>query len=98
MLLVEAARTKIREAGQDGPRALARAIGLTGQDEDKRVQNWVNGDTAPNYDGTMRLLQLAGWLNEDRLRAAQAAGQRAAQKAARLADPERLPQAKRKPA
>jgi hypothetical protein len=46
----------------------------------------------------MRLLQLAGWLNEDRLRAAQAAGQRAAQKAARLADPERLPQAKRKPA
>lgn len=60
--LVQAAAKAV---GATSPRQLADAIGLTGRDEDKAVRNWWNGVNGPNYEATMRLLALAGWLTMD---------------------------------
>jgi hypothetical protein len=45
-------------------RDLARALGYDG-DEQRKVADWLRGKNSngPTYDGTMRLLAVAGWLN-----------------------------------
>ena len=62
---VDLVRAAAKAVDAAGPRQLADALGYTGRDEDKAVRNWWNGTNAPSYEGTMRLLAAAGWLNID---------------------------------
>lgn len=45
--------------GAATPRELAAALGMTKIDDERRVRAWVNGDSAPNFYGTMKLLEEA---------------------------------------
>jgi hypothetical protein len=44
------------------PRDLARKLGIDRTDGERKVSRWVNGENAPNFYMTLRLLDLAGWL------------------------------------
>lgn len=50
-------------------RELARKLGYTKLDEDRKVGRWVNGQNAPDFHATMRLLELSGWLKSAGLQA-----------------------------
>jgi hypothetical protein len=42
--------------GVDDARGLALNIGLTGEDDRQRIEDWVSGRAEPDYHGTMKLL------------------------------------------
>lgn len=65
------------------------------------VNRWINGERSPDYDGTMALLELAGWLNEDAVQASLPAAEAAAaaavaRRAGHLAEREEHAQDKRR--
>lgn len=59
--LVTAAVTKL---GTDDPHALAAALGLPGKPSaaEDRARRWISGKNAPDYYGTVALLEFVGWL------------------------------------
>lgn len=61
----ELVRAAMAAAGipEDRPTELARRLGLGAYDSPKRVKRWLDGVNAPRFDETIRLLELAGWLN-----------------------------------
>jgi len=57
---------------------LADALGYPARNKEKGVGRWIAGETSPRYDPTLRLLSLAGLLDEDAIRARQLADEQAA--------------------
>lgn len=49
--------------GVTKPGDVARALGLTDYGAPQRVARWMKGRNGPNYEGTMLMLDAAGWLN-----------------------------------
>jgi len=47
----------------ESPTDLAKAIKLGGYNAPQRVRRWMDGDHAPDYEGTMLMLEAAGMLN-----------------------------------
>lgn len=54
----------MEELGAKNATELADKLGYTGRNEDRKVRNWVEGMSSPNFDGTVRLLRALGLLNE----------------------------------
>jgi hypothetical protein len=99
----ELVRAAMASSGVTKPAELATKLELTAYASPKRVSRWLTGDNKPDYDATIALLQLAGWLNEGRVREAQLAeARRLAEEAAgttgALAEREQRAREKRKPA
>lgn len=44
------------------PTELAKAIKLGGYNAPQRARRWMDGDHAPDYEGTMLMLEATGWL------------------------------------
>src|SRR4051812_19249298 len=51
--------------GVEQPSEIARKLGLTDYGAPQRVRRWINGRNGPDYEGTMAMLQAAGWLSMD---------------------------------
>lgn len=80
--LVAAAKEALDiESDTDLAFALRRDYGIKGGQG--AVNRWRNGVRGPSYEPTIALLQIAGWLNEDRVREAE---ERAATQASDQAD------------
>lgn len=62
--VVEFMQTVMEQIGVRSPRELARALGLTGDDE-RKVPRWVNGESAPDFYNTLSLLSRAGLLRRE---------------------------------
>ena len=73
----ELVRAAMAASGAGTARALARELGLSGYESPKRVERWLRGENSPDFDMTIRLLQLAGLLTESRLVKARAAAEAA---------------------
>jgi hypothetical protein len=71
----------------DGPRPLAKKLGeeYYKTDLEGNVGRWVRGVNAPNFHGTMRLLEVSGWLTSAGLQAYGRAVQRATEEDAEAA-------------
>lgn len=52
------------ELGVRTPRELARALGVDQRDEERKINRWVSGDSAPDFSGTMFLLRATGRLKQ----------------------------------
>ena len=53
----------MKKADVTGPAQLAKKLGLEGYYAPKRVSRWLDGSNEPDYESTIKLLHLAGWLN-----------------------------------
>lgn len=56
--------------GVSTPTELAKAIKLEGYNSPQRVRRWMEGNNAPDYEGTMLMLEATGWLKIPKSRAA----------------------------
>lgn len=56
----------MKKVGADNPTDLSKMLGepWTSRDQQRRLYKWAGGESAPNFQGTIALLRLAGMLNE----------------------------------
>lgn len=57
----------MRRVGAEKPRDLSRMLGWESSDRETRLFAWARGASAPNHEGTLALLRLAGMLREEGL-------------------------------
>ncbi len=60
-------RLAMRRLGTESYADLARALGLSSYAAPKNIRRWLDGETKPGYESTLKLLDLVGALNEGAL-------------------------------
>lgn len=55
----------MKAVGASKPADLARALGLDSYGSPRRVKRWLDGETEPDYEATLRLLDAVGLLKRD---------------------------------
>jgi transcriptional regulator with XRE-family HTH domain len=62
LLAPELVRLAMEATGSRTLSDLARALGLTSYAAPRNIRRWIEGETNPDYDATLRLLEAAGLL------------------------------------
>lgn len=63
----ELARLAMKRCGYSTPSELAKRLDLGPYSSPRRVSRWLDGQTRPNYETTIALLDLVGAINWDAL-------------------------------
>jgi hypothetical protein len=58
----ELVRIVMEKTGARTPTELARTLRLTGYTAPRKITRWLNGDSAPDFENTIALLEAAGML------------------------------------